>query len=200
MHNVQAAHTPEIEISPFQLSWNKLMMWVFIIGDALLFAGFLAAYGFLRLASSSWPDRSQMFHLDFIALMTFTLITSSATMATAVGAAMHNRRDLVPRFLAITIAGGAAFLAMQAYEWSSLIRLGATVTSNPWGPPLFGASFFTITGFHGAHVLTGLIVLTTLSVRWAKGTARAEGVELAGLYWHFVDLVWVFIFTLFYLI
>ncbi len=187
-------------VSPFRIGWNKLMMWIFIIGDALLFAGFLAGYGFLRLASGSWPDRSQVFELSFIALMTFTLITSSATMATAVGASQRGERKLVLVFLGLTILGGLAFLAMQAYEWSGLIRAGASLASNPWGVPLFGATFFMITGFHGTHVLVGVLILAITAARFQTGRGRPEGVELAGLYWHFVDLVWVFIFTLFYLV
>jgi cytochrome c oxidase subunit 3 len=185
---------------PFGIAWNKLMMWLFIVTDGLVFAGFLAIYGFLRIASPNWPDRSHVFHLDFIALMTFTLITSSATMATAVGAAHKGDRRTSVRFLVLTIVGGAAFLGMQAYEWASLIRAGATLGANPWGAPLFGACFFVITGFHGSHVLSGLIVLAITASRAAAGKSSAGGIELAGLYWHFVDLVWVFIFTLFYLI
>src|SRR5262249_22436456 len=146
------------------------------------------------------PDRSAVFHLNFIALMTFTLISSSATMATAVGAARQGRRNLVLRFVLLTILGGLAFLGMQAWEWTSLIQAGARLDGNPWGVPHFSAYFFLITGFHGTHVLSGLIVLVILALRTSLGRSRPEGVELAGLYWHFIDLVWVFIFTLFYLV
>jgi len=186
--------------SCFGTGWHKLMMWVFIITDGLVFAGFLAAYGFLRMASPTWPDRSRIFHLEFIAVMTFILITSSATMACAVGAARLGRRARARQFILLTVLGGLAFLGMQAYEWTKLITAGASMSSNPWGPPLFGASFFTITGFHGAHVLSGVTLLSIVAIRLALGRTRAEGVELAGLYWHFVDLVWVFVFTLFYLV
>ena len=186
--------------SPFAVSWQKLMMCVFIVTDGLLFAGFLAVYGFLRLASPHWPNQAEVFHLGMIGVMTFVLISSSATMATAVGAARQGNRQVVLRFLLLTIVGGLAFLGMQAFEWTSLIREGARLYANPWGVPVFTASFFLITGFHGSHVLTGLIILATVAFRWARGGSSAAGVELAGLYWHFVDLVWVFIFTLFYLI
>lgn len=188
------------ETSPFAASWQKVMMWLFIITDGLLFAGLLAGYGFVRIASPHWPDRAEVFHLDFIALMTFILISSSATMATAVGAARRGDRRAVVGFILLTILGGLAFLGCQAYEWSSLIGEGARLTSNPWGVPLFSASFFILTGFHGSHVLTGVIILSVTAVRSLLGRSSAEGIELAGLYWHFVDLVWVFIFTLFYLI
>jgi len=187
-------------VSPFGIGWSKLMMWVFIVTDALLFAGFLGSYGFARLASASWPDRSGIFHLNFIALMTFTLISSSATMATAVGAARQGRSKSALQFVLLTLVGGLAFLGMQAYEWTTLIQAGARLHSNPWGVAHFGAYFFLITGFHGSHVLSGVIILAILAMRTAAGRSRPAGVELAGLYWHFVDLVWVFIFTLFYLI
>jgi cytochrome c oxidase subunit III len=186
--------------SPFALSWSKLMMWVFIVSDALLFAGFLAAYGFARLSATAWPDRSKIFHLDFIAVMTFVLISSSATMATAVEAARQAHRKVVIRCLILTIIGGLAFLSMQAYEWTSLIMEGASLYANPWGVPHFSSYFFLITGFHGSHVLSGVVILIITLFRTMTGKSRAEGVELAGLYWHFVDLVWVFVFTLFYLI
>lgn len=187
-------------VSPFAVSWNKLMMWLFIVSDALVFAGLLSGYGLVRQISPSWPDRSQVFHLEFIALMTFVLISSSATMATAVGAARLGDWRAVSRFVLLTILGGLTFLGMQAYEWSTLIREGARLYTNPWGVPHFGAAFFLITGFHGSHVLSGVVILAILALRSARGRSSAEGVELVGLYWHFVDLVWVFVFTLFYLV
>jgi cytochrome c oxidase subunit 3 len=187
-------------VSPFAVGWSKLFMWLFIITDALLFIGFLASYGFARVTSAAWPDRGQVFHMEFITVMTFTLISSSATMASAVAASQRGNRGAALRWVGLTILGGAAFLGMQAYEWSSLIAEGATIDANPWGAPLFSSYFFLITGFHGSHVLTGLIVLAATAVRLLMGRSRAGGVEIAGLYWHFVDLVWVLIFTLFYLI
>lgn len=187
-------------VEPFGVSWQKLMLWVFIVTDGLLFAGLLAAYGFVRLASPQWPDRAEVFHLSFIGVMTFILISSSATMASAVAAARQGRRSVAVRFLLLTILGGLCFLGMQAYEWTSLIERGARLSANPWGTPLFSASFFVITGFHGTHVLTGVIILAILATRSGLRRSTPQGFELAGLYWHFVDLVWVFIFTLFYLI
>ncbi len=186
--------------SPFSVSWQKLMMWIFIVTDGLLFAGFLAAYGFSRLASPVWPDQSQVFHIGFISAMTFVLITSSATMASAVEAAQDRDRSKVIRFLILTILGGLIFLGMQVYEWTAIIHEGARLNFNPWGVAQFGSYFFVITGFHGSHVLSGVIILAVVAARCRANKSRAEGVELAGLYWHFVDLVWVFVFTLFYLI
>ncbi len=186
--------------APFGANWQKLMMWIFIITDALLFAGFLAAYGFVRLASPSWTDRGEILYLPLIGLMTFILISSSATMASAVVAARSADRRMLVWFLSLTVLGGLCFLGMQVYEWTSLIREGATLFSNPWGVPLFTSCFFLVTGFHGSHVLTGVVILTITAIRSATGRSTADGVEVAGLYCHFVDLVWVFIFTLFYLV
>jgi cytochrome c oxidase subunit 3 len=132
--------------------------------------------------------------------MTFVLISSSATMASAVQAAREGRLDAASRFVLLTLGGGVIFLGMQAYEWAHLIEQGARLTVNPWGDPAFGAYFFLLTGFHGSHVLTGAIVLAATAFRSAAGRSTADGIEMAGLYWHFVDLVWVFIFTLFYLL
>ncbi len=185
---------------PFAAGWRKTMMWAFIITDGLLFAGFLASYGFSRLATHTWPVQSEVFNLTFIAAMTFVLISSSATMASAVRAAEHADKKAASRFLWLTTLGGLVFLGMQAYEWSTLIHEGARLGSNPWGVPLFSAYFFTITGFHGTHVLIGVVILAITALRWGKGLSRPEGVEMVGLYWHFVDLVWVFVFTCFYLL
>jgi len=187
-------------VSPFGVPWQKLMMWLFLVSDALLFAGFLAAYGFNRMASPTWPDQADVFWMPYIGLMTFTLITSSATMATAVGAAHRNNLKLAQLFVLLTAVGGIAFLGMQVNEWAGLIHEGARLTSNPWGPGAFTGFFFMITGFHGTHVLIGVIILVSTWWRLRTGQATGMGVELAGLYWHFVDLVWVFIFTLFYLL
>ncbi len=187
-------------VCPFDAGWRKVMMWIFIITDGLLFAGFLASYGYLRIISTQWPDSAEVFNLGLIAVMTFVLISSSATMASAVGAANLGRRATAAKFLLLTILGGCLFLGMQAYEWTKVIQEGARLHANPWGDPLFGSYFFVITGFHGSHVLTGVLILGILTWRWLKGLSSPGGVELTGLYWHFVDLVWVFVFTCFYLL
>jgi cytochrome c oxidase subunit III len=176
------------------------MMWTFIVTDGLLFAGFLASYGYARLMAAQWPARQEVFSFPYLAAMTFVLISSSATMASAVEAARVQQWKLVTRFTLLTIAGGAVFLGMQAYEWAHVIGEGATLIHNNWGDAAFGSYFFLLTGFHGSHVLTGLIVLGVTAAHAGRGMSSAEGVEVAGLYWHFVDLVWVFIFTLFYLV
>ena len=186
--------------SPFGVTWQKMMMWFFIITDALLFAGLLVSYGVVRIATGEWPIQSEVFSLPYIAAMTFVLISSSATMACAVAAAELERRKTVTLCLWLTILGGFGFLGMQAYEWSVFIHEGGGIAGNPWGPPTFSQFFFIITGFHGFHVLTGVTVLLVVAIRSALGKYSAAGVENAGLYWHFVDLVWVFVFALFYLV
>jgi len=188
-------------VSPFGATWQKTMMWIFIVTDALLFSGLLCGYAYLRMAGQlTWPATGKVFSLPFIALMTFILITSSMTMGTAVTAARLGDRKKAFVNLVFTIVGGAAFLGCQAFEWTHLIREGARLGSNPWGAPQFGACFFVLTGFHGSHVFSGLVILVVTAIRTSLGKTPAQGVEMAGLYWHFVDLVWVFIFTLFYLL
>ena len=187
-------------VCPYNAGWRKVMMWWFIVTDGLLFAGFLASYGYARVLGGNWPDLSQVFSLPFIAAMTFVLISSSATMAGAVDAARRSNWPQVLRFVAATALGGLVFLGMQAYEWMHVIQNGARLDANPWGDRAFGAYFFLLTGFHGSHVLTGIVVLLATAARSAGRRSSADGVEMAGLYWHFVDLVWVFIFTLFYLL
>lgn len=187
-------------VSPFGAGWRKVMMWAFIVTDGLLFAGFLASYGYARHMTARWPMQEEVFSVGYLATMTFVLISSSATMASAVEAARRGIWSTVVGFVLLTIAGGVTFLGMQAFEWRHLIAEGTTLTHNPWGDAVFGSYFFLLTGFHGSHVLTGLVVLTATAWRTARRVSSAEGIEMAGLYWHFVDLVWVFIFTLFYLV
>lgn len=185
--------------SPFAVPWSKLMMWLFIISDALTFAGLLTAYSMMRAISLNWPDQSRVFDMGLITFMTFALISSSATMAMAVGSARTGNRKLALNFLLLTIAGGLIFLGSQAYEWTHIILQGATPFSNPWNVPQFTACFFVITGFHGLHVSIGVIALLIVSLMAYRGNDSPNRIETAGLYWHFVDIVWVFIFAFFYL-
>ena len=186
--------------SPFGTTWSKFMMWIFIISDALTFAAFLIAYGFMRSLSPMWPEQTDVFDMRLITFMTFVLISSSAVMAMAVGAARAGAPKLAFRFLMLTIVGGLIFLGCQAFEWSHFIEEGATLTQSPFGVPQFAASFFIITGFHGFHVFSGLVILGVVAIRAAMGKYSGDGVENAGLYWHFIDVVWVFVFAFFYLL
>jgi cytochrome c oxidase subunit 3 len=189
-------------------------MWVFIVGDTFIFGAFLAGYAAARLAATDpWPAAAQIFALDvggvsvpllLIAIMTFILISSSGTMAIAVSYAYRGDRAKAALFVALTTLLGLIFLSMQVYEWTLLIAKGFTPWGNPEGAAQFGASFFMLTGFHGLHVTAGVIYLATVAIRIMRGVydrrGSYEGVEICGLYWHFVDLVWVFIFAFFYLI
>jgi cytochrome c oxidase subunit 3 len=195
--------------APFGATWQKTMMWIFIVTDALLFSGLLSGYAFLRSASAvPWPIRPEVFSIPFIALMTFILISSSVFMAIAVTAARLGDHKKALLNVVLTIVGGACFLGCQAYEWSHFIHDGARLSGALPGtklglmgvPPQFTQSFFVLTGFHGSHVLSGLIILTVTAIRTALRKTPPQGIEMAGLYWHFVDLVWVFIFTLYYLL
>jgi cytochrome c oxidase subunit 3 len=184
----------------FQAGSSKVAIWLFIISDALTFMALLAGYGFMRLLSPAWPIRTEVFDMRLITFMTFVLISSSALMAMAVAAAQSRRQSQALWFLTGTIGGGLVFLACQAYEWTHFIREGARPFSNPWGVPQFGASFFVITGFHGLHVLSGVAALGVLGIRAIRNKYSATAIEAAGLYWHFIDVVWVFVFAFFYLL
>lgn len=198
--------------SPFRASWQKVMMWVFIVVDALTFGSLLVSYGFTRVSIGTWANPSKVFALNIggneiplllIAIMTFILVSSSGTMALAVANAYERKKKQTVLFMMLTALLGLTFVGCQVYEWTHLISHGTRPWWNPYGPPQFGAYFFTLTGFHGMHVLSGVIYLAIVARMVANGTLDRRGsyelVEIAGLYWHFVDLIWVFIFTMFYL-
>jgi cytochrome c oxidase subunit 3 len=190
----------QLEPSFFDTSSPKLAIWLFIVSDALTFGALLAGYGFMRLLSPEWPVQTRVFDMRLITFMTFALISSSALMAMGVTAARNRNKTHAIRFLIATISGGLVFLGCQAYEWTHFIHEGARPFSNPWGVPQFSGSFFVITGFHGLHVLSGVIVLAIVAARAFRNRYSADAVEMAGLYWHFVDVVWVFVFAFFYLL
>jgi cytochrome c oxidase subunit III len=196
----------------FDLPWGKLMMWIFLLSDTFIFSVFLTGYMNVRLSQTdNWPNPSEVFALEIaghhmplilIAIMTFVLITSSGTMAMAVNYAYSRNRRKTVIMMACTALLGASFVGMQAFEWSKLIEEGVRPWGNPMGAAQFGSAFFMITGFHGMHVTAGVIYLTVIARRVARGYYEKKGyeiVEITGLYWHFVDLVWVFIFAFFYL-
>ena len=306
---------------PLNASYGKMMMWFFIVSDALTFSGFLAAYGFSRFKYiESWPIADEVFNhfpflhgvdapMYYVALMTFILIFSSVTMVLAVDAGHHMKKNKVAFYMLLTIIGGAIFLGSQAWEWKNFINgqygavetrggqilqfvnaetgkrvnlssfaasipseraqheakngvwyvtestlptysveevtagflandnlliktqqndtqghkivlnredsinkisqavhvvEGANLVRNEYGSPLFANFFFFITGFHGFHVFTGVLINLIIFFNVVIGTYEKRGhyemVEKVGLYWHFVDLVWVFVFTFFYLV
>ena len=202
--------------------WGKAMMWIFLLSDTFIFTVFLTSYMKVRMSTTvPWPNPSEVFALTLfgthlplilIAIMTFVLISSSGTMAMAVKFGYEKNRKMTTILLLVTAFFGATFVGMQAFEWTKLIEEGVRPWGNPMGAAQFGASFFMITGFHGTHVSIGVIFLPIVARKVWTGqlddmkpgfftTRRAgyEVVEIMGLYWHFVDLVWVFIFALFYL-
>ena len=203
--------------------WGKTMMWIFLLSDTFIFSIFLLSYMTVRSSSTvDWPDSSEVFALTIggerlplilIAIMTFILISSSGTMAMAVNFGYRRDRVKTGVLMLITAAFGATFVGMQAFEWTKLIvEEGVRPWGNPMGAPQFGSVFFMITGFHGFHVSMGVLFLIIIARKVLRGdfdtnrrgffTSRKgkyEAVEIMGLYWHFVDLVWVFIFAFFYL-
>ena len=206
-----------------KVPWGKAMMWIFLLSDTFIFSIFLLSYMTVRMSTTvPWPYPSDIFALSFggepiplilIAIMTFILITSSGTMVLAVNYGYRSDRVRTMVYLLITALFGATFVGMQAFEWTKLIvDEGVRPWTNPFGAPQFGSVFFMITGFHGFHVSVGVLFLFIIARKVWRGefdtgkrgffTSRKgnyETVEIMGLYWHFVDLVWVFIFALFYL-
>ena len=213
--------------SPFQVEYGKLMMWFFLLSDAFTFSAFLIFYGEQRFSKFTWPDPDLVFQsipgitdvgapLVFVGIMTFILIMSSVTMVLAVEAGHRNSKKEVVWWMVATIIGGLMFLGCQALEWSHLHHegfwwgaipnaevikeLGADAVSGQQ----FSNLFFTITGFHGFHVFSGVIINIIILIMTIVGVFERRGhylmVEKVGLYWHFVDLVWVFVFTFFYLV
>ncbi len=200
----------------FHVPWGKAMMWIFLLSDTFIFSCFLIGYMKVRMTTTvNWPVPSEVFALSFggqpiplilIAIMTFVLITSSGTMALAVNYGYRRDKTKTVLLMLATAALGATFVGMQAFEWTKLImEEGVRPWANPMGAPQFGSAFFMITGFHGLHVSAGVIYLIVIARRVGTGFydrnrgGNYEMVEIAGLYWHFVDLVWVFIFAFFYL-
>jgi cytochrome c oxidase subunit 3 len=195
---VEPAETP---LTPE--SWGKLGMWIFLAGDAVGFGVLLASYGAVRASSADWPNPYERLGITLTAAMTFLLICSSVTMVKALESIQRDDRRKTRIFLLATIGGGLMFLGLQAYEWTHLIEGGLKVFGNPWGATLFGASFFIITGFHGLHVTGGVIYLSVVLAavsRFRDTRYNYMIAEIAGLYWHFVDLVWIMVFTFVYLL
>lgn len=236
--------------SPLKASYGKLMMWFFLLSDALTFSSLLVSYGLIRFAHPAyqgdvenfefsqdyWPIPEKVFEavpflhgmhlpLIFVSIMTFILILSSVTMVLAVEAGHRMDKQAVQKWMLWTIVGGITFLGCQAWEWThfiigteegSVVKMlvdgefvekviyGANLTINQYGPPAFADLFFFITGFHGTHVFSGVVINFLIFYNVATGLYERRGhyemVEKVGLYWHFVDLVWVFVFTFFYLI
>jgi heme/copper-type cytochrome/quinol oxidase subunit 3 len=180
------------------VSNEKLGMWVFLGSDCLLFGALISTYLLLRHRSVTGPGPADVFDIPFTSVSSFVLLFSSLTMALAVGAIHRGDERRCRTFLLTTSLLGTVFIAGQVYEFTSFVKEGLGYTTN-----IFGSAFYTLTGFHGMHVSVGIVLLLSMfvmSVRGNLGPDRAETVEIFGLYWHFVDIVWILIFTIVYLI
>jgi len=190
---------------------GKFAMWLFLASDAMGFMGLIGAYMVLRISSDNWMVEAldPPFGIDLTAFMTFLLIVSSVTMVKALSAIQKGNQKGLLFWLGCTIAGGLTFLGLQVYEWDHFIggimslraEAGLAGETNV-GMTGYQQTFFTLTGFHGLHVLSGVIYLSCIWVRAKRGVYSAANhspVELVGLFWHFVDLVWIILFTILYL-
>jgi cytochrome c oxidase subunit 3 len=208
MHAAAPLADPYNQDHPFGLvDRKKLAMWIFLGSDAMGFTGLLGAYAVLRMtATGAWVPATQAdgkpFDLNATAVLTgintFLLICSSVTMVQALKHLRLGNAGKFKGFLAATMCGGIGFLSIQAVEWTHLIHSGITAPSG-----LFGATFYLLTGYHGFHVLGGVVLLAWALRRAMKGVYTPQnsvGIEVVGLYWHFVDLVWILLFTLIYLL
>jgi heme/copper-type cytochrome/quinol oxidase subunit 3 len=183
-----------MEESPYAIPSRKFTMWLFIISDAVTFGAFLFAYGYLRVATPNWVRPFESGSVINVIIMTIVLITSSLTMLGAVDAAKAGDKGKSMRFLYSTMALGALFAALHIREWFELFGRGINLSSG-----LFGETFFTITGLHLLHVISGVVALFIVGTKFSSGRLTPSHVETTGLYWHFVDLVWMFVVPMVYL-
>ena len=204
-------HHDEVAEDPHfgQATGGKIAMWIFIAQDGMSFGGLLLAYGLLRIYSADWPMPSEILGIGLTALATFLLICSSVSMVMAVEAAKAKDQPGTVKWLMLTILGGLIFLGIQAYEYTHLVHAGIGFASSTWeGLDIndrFGSTFYAVTGFHGLHVLSGVIYLIcicrgAMAGKYTQGGVSYSPVELVGLFWHFVDLVWILVFTFIYLL
>ena len=185
--------------SPYAVGSKKLGMWLFIVSDAITFAALLIAYSYVRVGSRVWPRPFGTASIANTTVMTAVLLSSSVTMVLGVRAAKLGARSRVVGWLLATMLGGIVFDVLHLREWLGLIEEGVRLFKNPWGTPLFGATFFGLTGLHMTHVTIGVVYLGIVAFGTSRSKFTEEDVEVSGLYWHFVDLVWMFIFPLVYL-
>ena len=190
-----------MEPSPFGISSKKLTMWLFIASDAITFGAILFGYSYLRVGTPDWP-RPFQFSPSIVnaMMMTGVLLTSSLTMLCAVSAAKTGQKSSSLKWLGATVLLGVLFAVMHLREWFHMFHEGWGLSRNPLGGPVaFGATFFSITGLHLLHVISGVIALIVVGLGFQVGKLDDNYVETTGLYWHFVDLVWMFVFPLLYL-
>jgi len=193
-----AAHADEHHYTSTGLPSWKVGFWTFIGSECLFFASLISTYMVYKGASVSGPTPAEILNIPLTSVSTFVLLMSSLSMVLALDAVQKGNRKGALLWLGGVILLGSLFLAGQAYEFTDFVHEGLTIQEN-----LFGSSFFVLTGFHGAHVTVGVIWMITLWIQGLRGKLPPENalqVEVAGLYWHFVDIVWIVIFVLVYLI
>ena len=193
------SHAPAaLETTATGIDNRKLLMWLFLASETLLFGSLIAAYLLYRGQSVVGPYPEELFDIPFTSVSAFVLLMSSVTMVLALAAIQRGDQRGLRIWLFTTALLGMLFISGQAFEFTEFNREGLSLSSN-----LFGTTFFVLTGFHGAHVTVGVLVLLSLLVMALRGRltrSQSMNVELVGLYWHFVDVVWIAIFTLVYLI
>jgi len=207
------AHGGHLDTRPFppdeyfgEATPGKIGMWVFLLSDAFMFGGLLLAYGILRGGAEVWHHEGEPeLGINFTAGLTFLLICSSVTMVLAFAAAVERDRKKTCMFLGLTALGGMLFLCGQYQEYFGIWHPGLTKEGLTFGHSAYASTFYLVTSFHGCHVFTGVVILlTTLIVTWRKkgevSVDEAHVIEVVGLFWHFVDLIWILVFTLIYLI
>ncbi len=181
---------------------GKIGMWIFLATDGMSFSGFLLGYAVLR-ASKNWPHPADYLGIELSGIATFILVCSSVSMVMSIDHCKRKNRKGMLNWLLATILGGAIFLGIQVYEYVHLVNQGIGLSSFYDGPSLFGSTFYMITGFHGLHVLSGVIYLICIYRQALLGkydNGDYNELEIVGLFWHFVDLVWILVFTFIYLI
>lgn len=192
-------HTPVMEPSPFAVPAIKLAMWLFIISDIMTFAACLVAYGFLRNATPDWPRPFQSSTIINVMVMTFILVTSSLTMVLSVRAARAGDRGSAFRWTMITLVAGVLFAILHFREWFGMIGKGMTFSKNPWGTDLFGGAYYSVTGMELLHVLAALVALLIIGLGYKSGRYGATHIENCHLFWQFINVVWMFVVPLVYL-
>ena len=180
------------------LSNNKLLMWVFLGSECLLFGGLISTYLIYRSRFADGPAPGDIFDIPFTSVSSFVLLMSSLTMVLSLSSLQRGDYRNTRLWLLTTALLGALFIGGQVYEFTTFLREGLGYSTSP-----FSSAFFTLTGFHGVHVSIGIVMLMSLYVSSMRGNLKrdsSETLEIVGLYWHFVDVVWIFIFTVIYLV
>ena len=180
------------------LSNNKLLMWVFLGSECLLFGGLISTYLIYRSRFADGPAPGDIFDIPFTSVSSFVLLMSSLTMVLSLSSLQRGDYRNTRLWLLTTALLGALFIGGQVYEFTTFLREGLGYSTSP-----FSSAFFTLTGFHGGHVSIGIVMLMSLYVSSMRGNLKRESsetLEIVGLYWHFVDVVWIFIFTVIYLV